>query len=326
MRTSAHQLYLAEFVQAVQAAHVLAIRACLAAEALGVGAVLDGEVFLVEDDVAVDVRHGHLGGGDEVEVVQLAVVHLALLVGQLACAVARSSVHHRGRHHFRVAGGACLVQEEVNQCALQSCALAFVDGEARAGDFHAQVEVDDVILLGQFPVGQGVLGQGCLHAAHLDYEVVFGAVAFGHFVVGYVGDGVEQLLQVLCGLVHLGLEGLVGFLQLGNARLCRFGLVLAALLHQLAYLLGGGVYFGQVRVELHLGGLPPVIERQYLQCFFSNPRITASVFSVICLMVSISIIVFKLIRRRKDTYFIHTLVKGFIKRGQKRLIFNPAVA
>ena len=90
------------------------------------------------------------------------------------------------------------------------------------------------------------------------------------FVVGHVGDGVEQLLQFPCGFVHFGLEGLVGFLQLGNARLCRFGLVLAALLHQLAYLLGGGVYFGQVRVELHLGGLPPVIERQYLPYGFAG--------------------------------------------------------
>ena len=55
-RVDAHDFYLRELVQAVQAAHVLAVGASLAAEALRVGAVLDGQVGLAEDDVAVDVR------------------------------------------------------------------------------------------------------------------------------------------------------------------------------------------------------------------------------------------------------------------------------
>lgn len=87
-RVDAHELYFGELVKAVEPAHVFAVAAGFAAEALGVGAILDGEVALAEDDVAVDVGDGHFGGGDEVEVVGLAVVHLAFFVGQLACAEA----------------------------------------------------------------------------------------------------------------------------------------------------------------------------------------------------------------------------------------------
>ena len=132
---------------------------------------------------------------------------------------------------------------------MQAGTFAFIDGEACAGDFHAQVEVDDVILLRQFPVGQGVLGKLGFHTAHLHHEVVLGRSAFGHFVVGHVGDGVEQLLQVLCGLVHVCLQSLVGFFQLAYTSFGRFGLVLLAFLHQLADGLGQGVHLSEVVIE-----------------------------------------------------------------------------
>ena len=76
-----NDLDLRELVQTVQSAHVLAIRAGLPTEALCIGAVLDGQILLVEDNVAVDICHGHLGRGDQIEVVHLAVIHLPLLVG-----------------------------------------------------------------------------------------------------------------------------------------------------------------------------------------------------------------------------------------------------
>ena len=153
----AHNLNLGEFVQTVQSAHILAVGTSLAAETLGVGAVLDGQILLVENHVAVDVRHGHLGCGDEIEVVHLAMIHLALLVGQLACAVAAGGIHHRGRHDLGVAGLAGFVEEEVDERTLQTGSLANIDGKPCTGDFHAQVEVDEVVFLGQFPVGQGIL-------------------------------------------------------------------------------------------------------------------------------------------------------------------------
>ena len=110
-------------------------------------------------------------------------------------------------------------------------------------------EVDDVVLLGQFPVGQGVFGQFGFHAAHLYHEVVFGGSAFGHFVVRHIGDGVEQLLHIVCSLVHIGLQGFVGFFQLGHAALGCFGFVFLAFLHQHSDGFGEGIYLGKVVIE-----------------------------------------------------------------------------
>ena len=262
----AHNLNLRELVQTVQSAHVLAIRASLAAETLGVGAVLDGQILLVENNVAVDVRHGHLGRGDEIEVVYLAMIHLTLLVGQLACAVARSGIHHRGRHDFRVARLAGLVEEEVDECALQTGSIADIYGESCTGNLHAQVEVDEVVFLGQFPVGQGILDvQVGVHVpvAHgvaltafaqvrLHHVVVLGARALGHFVVGYVGDGAEQGGHVFFGLLHLLFQLLVGLLHFRNLLLDGVGLVFLSFLHQSANL--GGHFLGlrEVCVQLLL--------------------------------------------------------------------------
>ena len=56
----AYNLYLRELMQAVQSANILAVAPSLTAETLCVCAVLDGQVFLVEDNVAVDVCYMEL--------------------------------------------------------------------------------------------------------------------------------------------------------------------------------------------------------------------------------------------------------------------------
>ena len=84
----AHDFHFRELMQAIQSTHVLAIAACFTTEALCVGTVLDGQLALVENHVAVDVRHRNLSSRDKVEVINLAMIHLAFLVGQLSCAVA----------------------------------------------------------------------------------------------------------------------------------------------------------------------------------------------------------------------------------------------
>ena len=55
-----------EFVQSIKASHVLAVASGFAAEALGVGAVLYRQLFLVENHIAVDVGHRHFGCRDKV--------------------------------------------------------------------------------------------------------------------------------------------------------------------------------------------------------------------------------------------------------------------
>ena len=51
-------------------------------------AVLDGQVFLIEDNIAVDVCYGNLSRWDKIQVVNLTMIHLSLLVGKLSCAIA----------------------------------------------------------------------------------------------------------------------------------------------------------------------------------------------------------------------------------------------
>ena len=235
-------------MQAVQSAHILTIRAGLATEALRVGAVLDGQLLLVENDVAVDVGHGHLSRRNQVEVIYFAVVHLSLLVGQLTRAIAAGGIHHRGRHDLGVATGTRLIQEEVDQGALQTGSLAFIDGESGSGNLHTQVEVDDVVLLSQLPVGQCILRQLRLHATHLHHQVVLSGSTFGHLFVGHVGDSIKQLLQLCSRLVHLGLQRLIGLLELGHLVLGLVRLSLLALLHQLANALAGCIHLSQVLI------------------------------------------------------------------------------
>ena len=105
---------------------------------------------------------------------------------------------------------------------MQLCSLADVDGEASAGYLHAEVEVDEVVFLGQFPMGHlglvvhgvgspvayGVFRRTLLEVA-FHYAVVFGSNSFGYFVVRDVGNGAEQFREVLLSLVHLLFESFV---------------------------------------------------------------------------------------------------------------------
>ena len=252
--------HLVELVQTVQTAHVLAVGACLAAEAGGVGGHLDREVLLVENHVAVDVRHGHFGRWNHVEVVDRGVVHLLLLVGQLAGAEARRLVDHHRRLDLQIAGLGVAVEEVVDERALQTGALSLVDGESGAGELHAQVEVDDVVLAGQLPVGQCILGQLGVALDELDHQVVGRRASLGDDVGGEVGQRDDGGLQLLGHLLGLGVEACRLLLESGDEALALLGLLAAALAHQHANLLGRLVLGCERVVELDLDGLAAVVE------------------------------------------------------------------
>ena len=252
-------------MQTVQSAHILAVRACFAAETLGVGTILDGEFLFVHDNIAIDVRYGNFGGGNQIQVVQIAVVHLSFLVGQLACAVSAVGVNDCGRHNLFIASLACLVQEEVDERSLQLCALAAVNGEAGSADLHAQVKVNQVIFLSQFPVGELVfrfLGNNgpvahrvsflALAKVALYNQILFRAFSFGNKVVGYVGNGTQQAHHFFFCLGLLVFQLLVGLFQGCHLGLDLLGLFLQSLLHQRANLGGHLLGFGQVLVQFCL--------------------------------------------------------------------------
>ena len=253
-------------MQTIQAAHILSIRTGLAAEALSVSAVLNGQVFLIEDDVAIDIRDGHLSGGNQIEVVHFSVIHLTFLVGQLACAIARCSVNYRRRHYLRVATLAGFVEEEVNECALQTSTFTDVDGETGTRNLHSEVKVDEVVFLGQLPMGKGIVNtQLGIHVpiAHsvllrallqvaLHDAVVLGSMAFRHLVIRNVRNLAKQGCEFLLGAIHKFLQVLVLLLEVGYLQLYLFGLVALALLHERTNLSSQllGLLFGLIEFAL----------------------------------------------------------------------------
>ena len=255
-----HDLHLVELVQTVQAAHVLAVGAGFAAETGGVGGHLDGEILLVEDHVAEDVRHRHLGRRDEVEIVHRGVVHLSLLVGQLSRAESRRLVDHHGRFNLLVARAGVVVEEVVDQRTLQAGSLALVNGKSRSGEFYAQVEIDDVVFLGQLPVRQrlGRQRRVVLHEFH--HQIVLGRGSFGNDLGGEVGQQYDLGLQGVGRLLHLGRQFYRFFFERRHFGLFRFGFVAFALPHQRADHLGRLVLLRQTVIQLLLDRLAAVVE------------------------------------------------------------------
>ena len=256
----ADNLDLVELMETVESADILAVGAGLATEACGVGAVLYREFVGGNDDVAVNVGDGNFGGRDEVEFVLIDEIHLAFLVGELACAVAGGFVHDVGGLYLKIAGLACLVEKELDEGALQTGALADVDGETGTGDLHTEVEIDDVVFLCEFPVGECVGGKVGHRAAGLLDNIVGCGQAFGHSVAGDVGyaeedvaDGVFGRAQTIGDFFLLGLDFshfLLGFL----------GLVAVAFLHQTSYRVCIFLKFGGESVVLVLEATALVVK------------------------------------------------------------------
>ena len=143
-------------MQTVQTTNVLTVATSLTTETLCVGTVLDGQILLVEDDVTIDIGDGNLSSRNQIEVVDLAVIHLTFLVRQLTSTIARGGVYYCRRHDLRITGLIGFSEEEIDEGSLQLGSLADIDGETCACDLHAEIEVDEVVLLGEFPVGQGI--------------------------------------------------------------------------------------------------------------------------------------------------------------------------
>ena len=258
-----YDLDLVELVQTVEAAYVLAVRSGLAAEAGRLGAVLDRKLVGRQDHVAVEVSDRHLGGGDQVEVVERHDIHLGLLVGELPCAVTRSLVDHVGRLHLEITGLRGLVEEELDQRALELGSLAEIYREAGTGDLDAELEVDQVVLFGQFPMGKGVGRQVGHRAAGLLDHIVGGSLAFGHHVAGHVGHVEQDVADVVLCLGELVGKILLGCLDVGNSSLGLLGESLLAGLHMSADRGGELVELGCHIVILQLQSAAVVVELDY---------------------------------------------------------------
>ena len=250
-------------MEAVQTTHILTIRPSFAAEAGRVSGVAYGQILLLEDDVTIDIRHRHLSRGDEIEVVHRSVVHLPFLVGELTRAVARVFVDDVGRLYLEVTSFTSIVEEEVDECALQASSITLIDGEASTRDLHTQLEVNEVIVLRQLPVGLG----GSIKCGHLatslDADVVLSRSAFGHDVGGEVRYREQDLTDLRFGLGLLLLQALACLLEQCHLRADALSLLLGALLHQITDLLSEGLLTREAGIELLLRATADLIEVQY---------------------------------------------------------------
>ena len=86
-----------------EAPDVLAVGARLGAEAGGVGGVIDGQVFGLEDFVPVDVGDRDLRRGHQEKVKSFQLEEVLLELGKLAGTPEESSIDHEGGQHFHVA-------------------------------------------------------------------------------------------------------------------------------------------------------------------------------------------------------------------------------
>src|SRR6202042_308184 len=134
------------------------------------------------------IGHGDFGCRDEVEAVFGDHIHLAFFIGKLTGAPGGGLVDEYGRLVFGVARSGIVVEEVLDEGALELCALVDVNGEAAAGYFVSQFEVDEVVFFGQVPVRDGVFVHNRFGAALADGDVVFRGLAAGHGGGGEIGQ------------------------------------------------------------------------------------------------------------------------------------------
>ena len=139
-------------MQAVQSAYIFSIATGLATEALSVGAILNRQLLFIENHIAIDIGDRHLSGRNKIEIVETAVIHLSLFVGQLTCAIARSLINNRRRHNFSISRLRSLIEEELDKSALQPCPLANIYRETGTCNLHTEVEINEIIFLCKLPM------------------------------------------------------------------------------------------------------------------------------------------------------------------------------
>ena len=233
-------LDLVELVNADDATRVAAGRASLLAEAGREGGVPERQLVAVENLVPVNVGEHDLSRGDKVHAAAH-VVEVLVELGQLTRAKEGVVVGDDRRPPFGEAGLHVRIDKEVDERALHEGARATKQVEARAGKLDAALEVDHASGGAKVPVRLGLEVELRGLAPATDLGVVGVVDAIRHGLVRDVGDGSNQVKQVLLDLgalvVKLGDAVLAG----RDLGLRSLSLLLLALAHELAHLLGDGV-------------------------------------------------------------------------------------
>ena len=147
-----------------------------------------GRLAPLQDFVAVEVGERHLGRGDEREPVALDAVVLVLELGELPGAGHAVVVDDEGAEDLGVAVLLRVeVQHEVDDGPLHPRREPHVHVEARAGELHAPLEVEDAHLDAEVVVRLRREGEFRLFAPGAHHRVVLFALSFGDRRVEEVG-------------------------------------------------------------------------------------------------------------------------------------------
>ena len=152
----------------------------------------------------------------------------------------------------------------MDERALKFRSLAEIDWETGAGDFHTELEVNQIVFLCKFPVGKGVFRKVGHLTACLFYHVVLGCLAFRHHCARGVWNGEKNLGDFVGGAFHLFLNGFVGGFEFCHLCLYAFCLVFLARLHQRSDLCGEFVEVGAVLVKTGLRRAACLVEFENL--------------------------------------------------------------
>ena len=253
-------LHLVEPVHPDDPPGVLAVGACLLAEARAERGVAQRQSLAVEDLVGVVRRQRHLRGADEVHVLALDPVDVVGGLAEEAGALHGPRLHQRRRDHRREAGVAGLVHRHVDQGELEVRADAGQVVEAGARHLGAAVDVDRAEDLAELDVvarlealGREVAGGADL----LEHDVV--VLAAGRRLVG--GRVRDRHQAGAVGLLGLRLRGL-GLLHVGRQRLGAREQRLLLLALRLRDLLAEGLLLGPQPLELDDRGPAPLVRGQ----------------------------------------------------------------
>ena len=138
---NAYQFHFREFMQTVQATYIFSIRTGFTTETLGISTVLNRQLFLIQNHVAINICYRNLCCRNQIQIIQIAVIHLAFLIRQLSGAITRSSIYYCRRHDFFISGSTSFIKEEVNQSTLQTSSLSFINRESGTCNLYTQVKI-----------------------------------------------------------------------------------------------------------------------------------------------------------------------------------------
>ena len=187
-------------------------------------------------------------------------VHLPLLVGELARRGGARGVHHYRAHELAVPVFARLVEEERKQRPHEPRHVADVERESRPRNLYAPAEVEQLFKLRQIPVRHGVFDFGNI-APLPDGDIVLGALSDGNAVVGQIGNGEQQALPLLFDFARGGLELLDALRHIFHFG--EFCLELIGALREFGHRPARGVLGGASVLKFHDGRAPLGVERNY---------------------------------------------------------------